>query len=222
MNGLIPLYSKFIRALRINRKEIARLQALGRLEEYFTKRFALTIYRESQFTILPLTNLGDRDEPKIDVVLLEGDLSKSVLKQGAYKKDARVRGFIELKYLRNRHRIGSRAEDEITTVLKDLKRQLSVVCNMPKHAGYRVALRSRRKDIYGVVFASYLRASDEEDGEAQFTQRILKCARDQGFWWHDYERPYLRPIYTAEKIMILNRQFYASLYHGIWRLGGHS
>lgn len=220
MEGILPLYNKFIRAVRINRKEIARLQALGRLEEYLTKRFALTIYRESRFVVLPLTNLGNRGEPKIDVALLEGDLSKSVLKQGAYKKDARIRGFIELKYLRNRHRIGSRAEDEITTTLKDLKRQLSVVCNMSAHAGYRVALRSRRKDIYAVVFGSYLRASGEEDGEVEFKERILEHARAQGFWWHDYKRPYLRPIYSGEKITILKRQFYASLYHGIWRLAG--
>jgi hypothetical protein len=218
MKGILPLYNKFIRALRADSKDIAHLQALGRIEEYLTKRFALTIYRESNHCVFPLTNLGNSGEPKIDIALLEGDFTDSVFSHGAYKTDACIRAFVEVKYLRNRHRIGSSAEDEIATTLKGLKAQLGRF-KKSKHAGYAVDLRGGRKDIYGVVFASYLRTSTETDGAEAFRGRILDCARQEGFWWHDYEKPYLRPVYTGEKIMILNRVFYASLYHGIWRLG---
>lgn len=216
--GILSLYQQFILDLRKDWKELARLQALGRLEEYFTKRFANTIYLKSDMSVLPLTNLGKSGEPKIDIALLEGDFSEVDFRHRTYKEKAKISAFVEMKYLRNRHRLGPNASDELTTTLKDLKRQLGIF-NKHEHAGYKVELRGKRKDIYGVVFASHLRAQGEDDDKAKFKKRILDCAKEQGFWWHDLKRPYLLPVFTDKKILILRREFYASLYHGIWRLG---
>jgi len=118
--GIIGLYYDFRHQLYAQRKKIAVLQCLGKLEEYLTKEFANFIYVKSDMSILPLTNLGRKGEQKIDISLLEGDFSNEVCKD-----NARIRAFVEVKYLRNLHRVGpGSAEDEIRATLRHLHRQL--------------------------------------------------------------------------------------------------
>lgn len=118
MKGIIGLYYGFRKHLLKERKKLAVLQCLGRLEEYMTKEFASFIYIQSDRSILPLTNLGSEGEQKIDIALLEGDFSEAISKD-----NAKIRAFVEVKFLRNLHRVGpGKAEDEIRSNLTNLRR----------------------------------------------------------------------------------------------------
>jgi len=105
MKGIDRLYSAFKKSLRVNPKRVASLQVVSRLEEYLTKEFCSVIFLKSEMAILPLTSPGKRaDRRKIDLALLEGDLSEALDKRTAkIQRDKLViRAFVEVKYLRNR------------------------------------------------------------------------------------------------------------------------
>jgi len=211
LKGIINLYYGFRHHLYARRRKIGVLQRLGRLEEYLTKEFAGFVYVESKMSILPLTNLGVQGEQKIDISLLEGDFSKGITKQ-----KARIRAFVEVKYLRNLHRVGPHsAEDEIRATLVDLHRQLRQF-DKGEHAGYQVELRGRRKDIYGMVFASYVHDAEKDNDERRFLKRINQCGLDLGFRYHDLPSPALRKAYSEQRVVILRREMRASLHVGLW------
>ena len=168
--GTTRLYYDFLHHLFARRRKIAVLQCLGRLGEYLTKEFATLSMSNRSHS--PAHESRQPGEQKIDISLLEGNFSN-----GISKDNARIRAFVEIKYLRNLHRAGPHsAEDEIRTTLVDLKRQLWQF-DKPEHAGYQVQLRGRRRDIwrrdiYGMVFASYLHDRTEEEAHERFLKRI--------------------------------------------------
>jgi len=126
---------------------------------------------------------------------------------------------VEVKYLRNLHRVGpGSAEDEIRATLRDLHRQLRQF-DKGEHAGYKVDLRGRRKDIYGMVFASYVHDEGRENEHRDFVKCINHCGLDLGLQYHDLPCPALREAYSDQRVVILRREMKASLYVGLWRLG---
>jgi len=85
-------------------------------------------------------------ERKIDISLLRGKKANSPV----------IYGLIEVKYLRNKHRISdSDATDEIYLSLKSLHEQIGSF-NSASLGGYDVRLSALSKNIYGLVFASYV------------------------------------------------------------------
>jgi len=166
MKGIDRLYNAFKKSLRENPEKVAPLQVVSRLEEYLTKEFCSVIFLKSKLAILPLTSPGQRaDRRKIDMALLEGDLSEALDKRTAKSQRDKlvIRAFVEVKYVRNRHRFGySDAQDEIHPILRNLSEQLGRF-DLSQYAGYRVDFRGHRKDIYGLVLASYVRRRHEED-----------------------------------------------------------
>jgi hypothetical protein len=153
MKGIDKLYNAFKKSLRANPKKVASLQVVSRLEEYLTKEFCSVIFLKSKMAILPLTSPGQRaDNRKIDMALLEGDLSGAIDRRTAKSQRDKlvIRAFVEVKYLRNRHRFGySDAQDEIHPVLKNLREQLGRF-NLDEYAGYRVDLRARERTSTGL------------------------------------------------------------------------
>ncbi len=221
MKGIDRLYGAFKASLRANPKQFAPLQVVSRLEEYLTKEFCSVIFLKSDRAILPLTSPGQRaDNRKIDMAFLEGDLSKALDKPTAKSQRDKlvIRAFVEVKYLRNRHRFGySDAQDEIQPTLKNLSKQLGKF-DLTEYAGYRVDLRGRRKDIYGLVLASYVRRRHENDDHRVFVRRITKCGREHGLRHWDLPNPQLDLVYANEPVTILRGEYNASLYAGLWRL----
>lgn len=107
MKGIDKLYNAFKLSLKVHRRKAAPLQVVSKLEEYLTKEFCSVIFLKSNMVILPLTNTGQRaDNKKIDMALLEGDLSEALDRRTAksHRDKLVIRAFIEVKYLRNRHR----------------------------------------------------------------------------------------------------------------------
>jgi hypothetical protein len=221
MKGIGGLYSAFKESLRTNRTKLACLQVVSRLEEYLTKGFCSVIFLKSELAILPLTNPGQRsDRRKIDMALLEGDLSEALDKRTAKSQRGKlvIRAFVEVKYLRNRHRFGySNAKDETDPILKNLSEQLGRF-DLREYAGYRVNLRGHRKDIYGLVFVSHVRRRHEDDDREAFVQWVRQCGSKHGLRHWDLPKPQLDLVYANEPVSILRGEFNASLYAGLWRL----
>src|ERR1700693_6036753 len=104
MRGIYKLYKALKLSLKTIRKQVAPLQVVSRLEEYLTKEFCSVIFLQSNMAILPLTSPGQRtDKRKIDMALLEGDLSEALNRRTAKSQRDKlvIRAFIEVKYLRN-------------------------------------------------------------------------------------------------------------------------
>jgi hypothetical protein len=221
MKGVGRLYSEFRHSLATDRKLITPLQIVSRLEEYLTKRFCSVVFTASEMTILPLTSPGQRvDGRKIDIALLEGDLSHALDKKAAkrHRDELSIRAFVEVKYLRNRHRFGfGDATDEIQPTLQNLRDQLGAF-NLEHYAGYSVNLRGHRRDIYGLVLASCVQRSHEDDGNTAFIRKVNRCARLHQLSYYDLKYPQLDPAYENEAVTILGGHFKASLYTGLWRL----
>jgi hypothetical protein len=221
MKGIDRLYSAFKKSLRVNPKRVASLQVVSRLEEYLTKEFCSVIFLKSEMAILPLTSPGKRaDRRKIDLALLEGDLSEALDKRTAKSQRDKlvIRAFAEVKYLRNRHRFGySNAKDEIHPILSNLSKQLGRF-DLGEYAGYRVNLRGHRKDIYGLVLVSHVRRRHEDDDQKAFVRWVRQCGSQHGLRHWDLPEPQLDLVYANEPVTILRGKFNASLYAGLWRL----
>jgi hypothetical protein len=213
--SILKIYYSYRDKLRKKRAELAVLQLTGKLEDRLTKEFASAIYTESAGALIGLSNVGKRGEQKIDLAVLQGDLSK-----GLKQENATIRAFIEAKYLRNAHKLCMwNAQDELAGSLKDLKRQLWRV-NKDKHGGFPVKLSGRHKDIYGLVFASYARLDDEGNKEDIFLARIRGLAETHKFTYHDLQKnPWLETVYKDELVRVLKRDFRVSLAIGLWRAG---
>jgi len=197
------------------RAELTMLQLTGKLEDRLTKEFASCIYKESEGGLIALSNVGKKGEQKIDLAILEGDFSK-----GIERKNATIRALVEAKYLRNVHKLClGNAKDELAGTLKDLRRQLWTF-HGAEHGGFPVRLSGRRRDIYGLVFVSYVRADDQADDEKDFLGRIRNLAKDFGLTYNDLKKtPWLQSVYEHEPVIVLKRKFTVSLRVGLWRAG---
>lgn len=74
------------------------------------------------------------------------------------------------------------------------------------------------RDIYGLVLASYVRRSHEDDGHRVFVQKVKECGRKHRLRYWDWSGPLLDLVYANEPVTILSGEFKASLYAGLWRL----
>jgi hypothetical protein len=228
MKGVIPLYRGFKHHLSSAKREqhkLARLQLLCRLEDYLTKEFASFILDASEEGVLPIMNIGKRtDGKRVDIALAEGDLSRAVNKQLAKLCRPTIRGFIEVKYVRNRHRWGFEdAQDETEMTFQSLQLQLGQMKKGKSYADYRVKQRSSKCEIYGLLFASYCCRDDEysrgiDKKKQAFIKRIISSARGHGFLTSNMKTPRLSPVYSDVLVHLLGARYRASLYAGLWRL----
>jgi hypothetical protein len=218
MIGVVPHYKKFRASLAKRKSEVAKLQLLGRLEDYLAKEFASSVLRQSKSQTLPLLNIGQAaDGRRIDVLLIAGDISDSF-----DKKLLRVWGFVEMKYLRNKHRLsdGNRgAEDEHGEVFKSLHKQLARL-KVERFAGYPVRLRGGKGDTYGMIFASYVHRVAEKHEPDRFLGKIVAIASRHGFQTHNFKTPRLYSVYENVPVTVLGGRFAVSLYSGLWRVAG--
>lgn len=205
--GVIDLYYSFLKYLKGKREEIAPLQLTGKIEDYLVKEFIYHIYNISKGNVFALTNLGNKRERKIDICLLKGNAKNPI-----------IYGMIEVKYLRNRHRLSHHdATDEIYQSLYSLSQQIAPF-SRKEHGGYKVKLSAKSKNIYGIVFASYVTETygDKERKEEFYNKKILKKAEKLGFRYHDLKKPYFRPIFEDVSIDVLNEKYYITLKAGLW------
>lgn len=213
--SILRIYDSCLDRLRKNRAQLAMLQLTGRLEDYLTKEFATCVYVKSGGALIALSNVGlsRNHEQKIDLAILDGDFSKKI-----DRKNATVRSPVEAKYLQNTHKIClGNAKDELSVTLKDLKRQLWSFRKRTQ-GGFPVALAGRRKDIYGLVFASYVRSENDIDKEDEFLRRIRFLARQHALTYNDFkDYPMLTPVYERVRVKALKRDFRVSLRAGLWR-----
>lgn len=121
---------------------------------------------------------------------------------------------IEVKYIRNKHRFyDGNAKDEITSILKNFKGQLGV-CEKPSHGRINVNLPSKDKNIYGLVFASYVSRKKNEEEKKEFYQLVQKQA--SGFINHDLNEPDFDNIFDNVEVKVLETTYYTTLKAGLW------
>jgi hypothetical protein len=205
-NGITELYYNFLKYLEEEKDKIALIQLTGKIEDYLVKEFVYYIYKKTEGKTFALVNLGIRGEKKIDIVLLKGNMDNPV-----------IHSLIEAKYLRNKHRITNYdATDEISTSLKSLHEQIGPF-KSETLGGYKVKLSARSKNIYGLVFASYVsKVQKDEQNKKCFYKRILRIA-EKFFRYHDLKKPYFRFIFDDVYVNVLNTKFYVSLRAGLWK-----
>jgi hypothetical protein len=217
MIGVVPEYKAFREHLAQNSEKIASLQLLSRIEDYLTKEFAGLILSRSQGATLPLLNFGKKaDERRIDMALVDGSIA-----DGIDKTKLSIWGFIEVKYLRNRHRFGTaNAEDEHSEVFRSLHKQLRRMEAGEPFAGYNVRLRGGKGDTYGLVFASHVCRAKEatEQSRKAFLQKIVGSGKSHGFKTHNFKTPKLTEVYSDVPVRLLKAEYAVSLYVGLWRL----
>lgn len=208
--GITSFFYSFLGHIKKEKRKFAFLQLVGRLEDYLVKEFIYHIYRESAGNRFALTNTGSKGEQKFDIAILSGYLEKPS-----------IIGFIEAKYLRNWHRAwSSDATDETTTVLKSLAKQLGSFV-LQGHGNFPVKLASRSKDIYGLIFASYVCDKKDRKAKESFFKSQLGNHMAQTFRYHDLRKAYFRSVYDDVRITILGGVRYASLRVGLWKLVHH-
>jgi hypothetical protein len=216
--GVVALYREYREYLKQQKQQIAPLQLLGRIEDYLTKEFAGVILRSQESSVLPVLNVGKKkEERRIDLALVKGDLS-----DGVNKKELTVWGLVEVKYLRNRHRFGkANAEDEHEPTLRSLHKQLRRLESTDSYADYAMKLRSGKRDTYGIVFASFVDRENEEDGAVngdQFRHKIIQKAKAHGFRTSNFKTPRFYPLYEDYPVTLLGGKYRVSLHIGLWRL----
>ncbi len=212
--GVTKLFSSFLPRLYKNRAKIAPLQLSGRLEDYLVHEFIAHIFLASHGQRFGVTNFGNRGEQRFDIAVLaripSGDLCTLAL--------------IEAKYLRNRQKLGQgNAMDETKVTLRDLRRQL-VRVEKNSQGGIKVRLTGRRREVYGLVFGSYVCESPESDDKKdsytdkkRFYDDCLKKAEECRLRYHDL--PYLRlpSVFEDEPVIVLGTRYLVSLRAGLWR-----
>lgn len=151
---------------------------------------------------------------KIDLAVLDGDFSQSIDRDRAV-----IRALVEVKYVRNTHRICfGNAEDEVSPTLLSLQRQLHTF-EKNTHGHFRVRLSGRRKDIYGLVFASYVDCGGNSSAEGRFFKKVEERARAAGFSYYDLKGyAWLQEVFLRQQVEAMNRTFRVSLRAGLWRL----
>jgi hypothetical protein len=224
ITDVTPLFRAFKKHLKTHRDRVARLQLVGRLEDYLTKELAYVILIQSQGAVLPVGNLGTaKDNRRIDLVLVKGNLSKAFDRETAREAKAKnyVHALFEMKYIRNRSRTGfANTCDETIPIMNSLCQQLECPV-LDEYAGYNVKLRSLKGSIYGMVFASFVCRDDEgsrmKKEEAKFIKANITRAK-QRMRSHNNKCPTLNPIYSRYPVKALNAKFRVSLYVGLWRI----
>ena len=103
--------------------------------------------------------------------------------------------------------------------MKSLAEQIGSY-NPQKHGGFAVKLYARSKNIYGIVFASYVMntCSNDDEKEKFYNEMILKKAEKLGFRYHDLTKPYFRDIFEDVIVKVLGRQYCVTLKAGLWKL----
>jgi len=208
--GVTQLYYGYVVHLGSRKEFIAPLQLTGRLEEFLVHEFIGYSYAASGKELLGLSNLGNRSEQKYDIAFVKGKSPQSKV----------IVGLVEAKYLGNAHRLDGidTAKDEVATTLKDLRRQLHRV-GEASHAGIPVRLKSRNKEVYGLVFVSYTKPMSEPDGKEAFYTFVKRRAQERGFRFLDYETPQLNSVYEDVNVEVLGKIYSVSLRAGLWRAG---
>ncbi len=206
MNSVIELYYSFLDYLKNKKERIAMLQLAGKIEDYLVREFTYHVYCTSGGNVFALPNLGKKDENRIDICLLKGQLDDPI-----------IYGMIEVKYITNNHKfLDHGADDEISPTLKNLYKQLKYK-PPDQHGGYRVDLSAKSKNIYGLVFASYVTKDNNTERKKKFYDKILKTA-EKYFRYYDLAKPYFRQIFDDVCINALGARYYVSLKAGLWRV----
>jgi len=216
--GVTTIYYSFIRYLKRNRSKFAFLQVAGRMEDVLVKEFAYHIWRESKGSRYPMTNVGNEQEQKFDIVILRGRLGETKEKS---ESSCEICSLIEAKYLQRRHRAWEfNANDETRPSLKGLRRQLGEF-RSGKHYGFRVKLQARNRDVYGLVMASYVSPRPnggpkrESEKEGLFKDALNSAS---GFRYHDLPTPRFDRVYDDIKVSLLEGKRYCTLRAGLWKL----
>ena len=202
MKGITSLYYAFLKKhLAKDKEKIALLQLTGRIEDFLVREFIYYVYKNGNFAI---ANIGRKNEQKIDICMLTGNVDSP-----------KIYCMVEAKYFGNKHRLWGDATDNVTTILKDFKRQLHPALK-EKHGGFNTKLLSRTKEIYGLAFGSYVSDKPKDPGQASFYNNIKEKAAKY-FKYHDLSKPYFRPVFEDVKIGVLGSSFYVTLKSGLWK-----
>jgi len=208
--GIFSLFVGYVRHLRDRREFVAPLQLTGRLEYYLVHEFIGHVFQASAGRLLGKVNLGGKGEQKFDISFVEGTPASPET----------IVALVEAKYLGNAHRTDpvDTARDEISTTLKDLRRQLHRFTGTT-HAKTPVRLRSLNKEVYGLVFASYTKPVGELYAKNDFYRDVNRRATEYGFRYHDLPTPWLHPVYDDIEVKILGTVYRVTLRAGLWRAG---
>lgn len=124
---------------------------------------------------------------------------------------------IEAKYLRNCHRedVLNSAFDEVKKILSSLEKQLRET-KKRKHANFDLNLKTKKNQIYGLIFASFISNKKNDSKKTTFYKNIIKIS--DKFRYHDYSYPFLLSIYDDVKVAVLGELRYATLKMGLWKL----
>lgn len=232
MQDFINLYKDFLNHLKEKSKFIANLQLSGKLEQYLVTEFIGFVHKETNGDILGFTNLGNKNERKIDIALVKrAQIDDTYLNQPKGDNNLEIVYAVESKYINNKHRIqeGSQAKDNIRTSIKSLKEQISETNNKmksekyPKHADLPIGQNLIRTGIYGLIFASFVSESGEKEDKEErmetFHNRIKGCFDDYGFLLvcANTNGNFFDIIYK-EIIFSLKSTFNATLEIGLWKL----
>jgi hypothetical protein len=215
------LFDSFRTELRQSRRQYAPLQLTGRIEDYLVKDFVLHIFGRTRGEWFPLVNLGISGEQKVDIAILEGDLSECTIdtSEEEIRRRACVRALIEAKYLRNTHRIClGGAKDETTQTLKSLAKQAHPY-KKKTHGRFRVRLNRNTGNIYGLVFASFVSfPATDRAREKDFYRDVSEKAQKLRLRYFDLPgKAWLKECYSQEPVKTLGTTFHVSLRAGLWR-----
>jgi hypothetical protein len=156
------------------------------------------------------TNVGLAGEQKVDVVLLRPRSTG----------EHAVTAFIEVKYLRNRHRLSKHSPlgacDEAPSVLSSLASQVALQPAL-HHGNKEVRLIAQTTAVYGLVFCSFTRPAAEDDLAETYYKRMLKQAGEHRLIYHDLQSPYWRGVYEEYPVQVFGDTWLCSLKAGLWR-----
>jgi hypothetical protein len=215
------LFDSFRAKLKEGRLHYAPLQLTGRIEDYLVKEFAFHIFRQTRGEWLPLVNVGKSGEQKVDIAILEGNLHGCAVGTSGdvIRGKAAVRALIEAKYLRNTSRIClGDAADETTETLKSLAKQAHPY-KKKTHGRFRVRLNRNTRNIYGLVFASFVSfPATDSAKEKHFYRDVSEKAQKLRLRYFDLPgKAWLKECYLREPVKALGTTFYVSLRAGLWR-----
>lgn len=194
-NDVQVLIKLFAEDLKANKKKLSLLQLVGKLEEYVVKELAFFLYCHYDFQKLPLINIGNRGQHKIDLVLISGNIDDQILK---------IELAIEAKYFRNTHRFYylNSAEDEIPGEIKKLISQTDPL-TPGTHSYFEVP---KSMEIHGLVIGSFVSDSNNDPGRDVFFQRTLGRAGMDKF-----HKSRFIPVYEDVRVVAGDCERFATL-----------
>ena len=209
MGGVTTYYNKYVNEMKEKQKKrLAPLQLVSKIEEFLVKEFANFVISESSGKDFVLTNYGCKGEPRIDMCFITGEHKKPY-----------IYGMLEAKYFRNIHRITevSKARDELSGGLNSLHKQIGNY-SKDKHCDLEVRLNSKENRIYGMVFAYHVTYKEKKDSDCnEFFDIICNKAKSK-FVFYDLkdQNPRLDTVYEREEVQVLGKTAYATLKVGLW------